>query len=105
KGSADKLFINTAGIGIIDRPAQISAANAKPGDKVILSGTVGDHGTTIMIARGELELEAEIQSDTAPLNSLVDTMFKVADSANSIEGIHCMRDPTRGGIATTLNEI
>ncbi|MFN2511479.1 MAG: hydrogenase expression/formation protein HypE [Pyrinomonadaceae bacterium] len=105
KGSADKLFINTAGIGIIESPVNISATRAQPGDKVVLSGTVGDHGTTIMIARGELELETDIESDTAPLNSLVQEMLDEAASASALHSIQCMRDPTRGGIATTLNEI
>ncbi|HEY7546832.1 MAG TPA: hydrogenase expression/formation protein HypE [Blastocatellia bacterium] len=105
KGSADKIFINTAGIGIIEWPVQISASRAKVGDKVILSGTIGDHGTTIMIARGELELETDIESDTAPLNALVQSMMEEAARIASVDAIHCMRDPTRGGVATTLNEI
>jgi len=105
KGSADKLFINTAGIGIIESPIRISAAQAKPGDKVILSGTIGDHGTTIMIARGELELETDIESDCAPLGGLVNDMLDEAVRANSLDALHCLRDPTRGGVATTLNEI
>ena len=84
---------------------RISAAGARAGDKVILSGTVGDHGTTIMIARGELELETDIESDTAPLNSLVREMLDEASGAGSPEGIRALRDPTRGGVATTLNEI
>ena len=105
KGSADKLFINTAGIGIIESPVTISAARAQPGDKVILSGTIGDHGTTIMIARGELELETDIESDCAPLGSLVGDMLDEATRAERLDGLHCLRDPTRGGVATTLNEI
>ncbi|HEY9230717.1 MAG TPA: hydrogenase expression/formation protein HypE [Blastocatellia bacterium] len=105
KGSADKLFINTAGIGIIESPVTISASRARPGDKVILSGTIGDHGTTIMIARGELELETDIESDCAPLGALVGDMLDEAGRSERLDGIHCMRDPTRGGVATTLNEI
>jgi hydrogenase expression/formation protein HypE len=105
KGSADKLFINTAGIGVIESPVKISAACARPGDKVILSGMIGDHGTTIMIARGELELETDIESDCAPLNSLVSDMLDEAGRAERLDAIHCLRDPTRGGVATTLNEI
>ncbi|MGI9067238.1 MAG: hydrogenase expression/formation protein HypE [Pyrinomonadaceae bacterium] len=105
KGSADKLFINTSGIGIIESSIELSASAAQVGDKVVLSGTVGDHGTTIMIARGELELETDIESDTAPLNSLVQEMLDEVASASAFDSIHCMRDPTRGGIATTLNEI
>lgn len=105
KGSADKIFINTAGIGIIERPLHISATRAQAGDKVILSGSLGDHGTTIMVARGELELETEMESDTAPLGLLVQDMLDEAARASSIDAIHCLRDPTRGGVATTLNEI
>jgi hydrogenase expression/formation protein HypE len=105
KGSADKIFINTAGIGIIERPLHISATRAQVGDKVILSGTLGDHGTTIMIARGDLELETEIESDTAPLGLLVRDMLDEAGRAASLDAVHCLRDPTRGGLATTLNEI
>lgn len=103
KGSADKLFINTSGVGIVESNLQISAAAAQVGDKVIVSGTIGDHGTTIMIARGELELETDIESDTAPLNLMVQQML--AEAANDSGAIHCLRDPTRGGVATTLNEI
>jgi hydrogenase expression/formation protein HypE len=105
KGGADKLFINTSGIGVLESAARISAARAGVGDRVIVSGTIGDHGTTVMIARGELELETEIQSDTAPLNSLVQAMLGEAARVATVEAIHCLRDPTRGGVATTLNEI
>jgi hydrogenase expression/formation protein HypE len=105
RGSADKVFINTSGIGIIEKPARLSASRAAVGDRVIVSGLIGDHGTTIMIARGELELETEIESDTAPLNSLVQEMLDEAARLSTIEDIHCLRDPTRGGVATTLNEI
>lgn len=105
KGSADKVFINTSGIGVVELPVQLSASRAEVGDKVILSGSIGDHGTTIMIARGELELETEIESDTAPLNSLVQDMLDEAGRVADINAIHCLRDPTRGGVATTLNEI
>jgi len=105
QGGADKVFINTAGIGVFEKPVRISSAAARPGDKVILSGTIGDHGTTIMIARGELELETELASDSAPLNLLVQEMVETAHELNALDGIHCLRDPTRGGVATTLNEI
>ncbi len=105
KGNVDKLFINTSGVGVIESPVSLSASHARPGDKVILSGTLGDHGTTIMIARGELELETDIESDTAPLNSLVQEMLDEAGSAGAYGSLHCLRDPTRGGAATTLNEI
>lgn len=105
KGSVDKIFINTSGVGVIESPVHLSASCAQVGDKVILSGTLGDHGTTIMIARGELELETDIESDTAPLNALVQDMLDEAGSAGAFSSLHCLRDPTRGGAATTLNEI
>jgi hydrogenase expression/formation protein HypE len=105
RGGADKIFINTSGIGVVESSVRISASRAQVGDKVILSGAIGDHGTTIMIARGELELETEIESDTAPLNSLVRDMLEEAARAGDADGIRCLRDPTRGGVATTLNEI
>ncbi len=99
KGKADKLFINTAGVGVLTREVNTSAANARPGDKVILSGYIGDHGVTIMAARGELELEGDFKSDTAPLNELVKIILDVTTD------VHCLKDPTRGGVATALNEI
>jgi hydrogenase expression/formation protein HypE len=105
KGGADKIFINTAGIGVIDTDVELGASRAQPGDKVILSGSLGDHGTTIMIARGDLELETEIESDCAPLHALVADMVQQAESVSRLEGLRCFRDPTRGGLATTLNEI
>jgi hydrogenase expression/formation protein HypE len=105
KGSADKIFINTAGVGVIEAPVNLSATLARAGDKVILSGTLGDHGTTIMIARGELELETDIESDSAPLSSLVQEMIDEAAKADALDQLHCLRDPTRGGAASTLNEI
>lgn len=105
KGGADRIFINTSGIGIVEAPVNLAATRAQPGDKVILSGTLGDHGTTIMIARGELELETDIESDCAPLQSLVAAMIDEASRHQLLDGIHCLRDPTRGGLATTLNEI
>ncbi len=105
KGGADKIFINTSGVGVIETQANISASRAAVGDKVIVSGTIGDHGTTILIARGELDLETDIESDTASLNSLVAEMLDEAEKLNALDQIHALRDPTRGGVATTLNEI
>ncbi|MFN0084642.1 MAG: hydrogenase expression/formation protein HypE [Blastocatellia bacterium] len=99
RGGADKIFINTAGIGAIGHDLNLSAANARPGDRIILSGTMGDHGTTIMLARGDLELDANIRSDAAPLWSLARLMLETTAD------IRAMRDPTRGGVATTLNEL
>jgi hydrogenase expression/formation protein HypE len=99
RGKGDKIFITTTGVGIVETPARISADRARPGDKVILSGTIGDHGMAIMSRRENLEFEGAIESDTAPLHSLVAAMLEAS------EAIHCLRDPTRGGVATTLNEI
>jgi hydrogenase expression/formation protein HypE len=99
RGSGDKVFINTSGIGIIERDLIISADRAKAGDRIILSGTIADHGMAVMAKREGLEFENEILSDTTPLNSLVEAMLEASPA------IHCLRDPTRGGIATTLNEI
>lgn len=98
-GSADKLFINTAGIGLVPEDVNISGSNAKPGDKVIISGTIGDHGIAVLSKREGLSFSTELVSDCAPLNGLVEAMLKAGRS------IHCMRDPTRGGLATSLNEL
>jgi hydrogenase expression/formation protein HypE len=99
KGKADGLYINTTGFGIIPSGINISGSRAKPGDVVILSGTIGDHGIAVLAARGELNFETQITSDVAPLNGLVSAML------DSTTEIHVLRDPTRGGLATTLNEI
>ena len=99
KGKADGLYINTAGVGMIPNEISISGANAQPGDVIIMSGTIGDHGIAVLGARGELGFESDVVSDTAPLNHLVQAML--AASPN----IRVLRDPTRGGVATTLNEI
>ena len=98
RGSADKLFINTSGIGIISEGVDISGANARVGDKIILSGTIGDHGIAVMSQREGLKFSVPVKSDCAPLNKLVSDMLKASLK------ISCLRDPTRGGLATTLNE-
>ncbi len=98
RGAADKLFINTAGIGIIPEGIALSAGNARPDDQVLLSGTLGEHGVAILIARNQLALEAEVASDCQPLNRLVAAMLRACPA------IHCLRDATRGGVATVLNE-
>lgn len=100
KGKADGLYITTSGIGIVQSGIQIGGEQARPGDIVILSGPVGDHGIAVLSARGELGFETGVLSDVAPLNHLVQAMLAVAS-----QGIHVLRDPTRGGLATTLNEI
>jgi hydrogenase expression/formation protein HypE len=98
RGAVDKLFINTAGIGVILPGVDISAHNIQPGDVIIVNGELGNHGTAILIARGELALETNIESDCQPLNGLVETIL------NACPKIHAMRDATRGGLATVLNE-
>jgi hydrogenase expression/formation protein HypE len=98
-GKADGIYINTTGIGIIPTGVNISGTRARPGDTVIVSGTVGDHGIAVLAARGDLNFQAEIISDVAPLNGLIARMLEVTKE------IHVLRDPTRGGLATSLNEI
>lgn len=99
KGKADGMYITTAGVGVVREDVNISGANAKPGDVVILSGTIGDHGIAVLGARGELGFQSSLQSDVAPLNHLIAAMLDASPN------IHVLRDPTRGGLATTLNEI
>lgn len=99
KGKGDELFINTTGIGIVPEGLELSADRAQPGDKVILSGYIGDHGIAILAQREGLEFETTIESDSAALHSLVASMLKMSAA------IRCMRDPTRGGLSSTLNEI
>ncbi len=100
RGKADGLFVNTAGVGVMRTSRPMGQAHAQPGDKVLLSGPIGDHGITVMLAREELEIETDVQSDSAPLHGLVADLLAAADAH-----IHCLKDPTRGGIATSLNEI
>ena len=104
RGKGDQVFITTTGLGVIDRPVEISADRARPGDKIILSGFIGDHGMAVMSQRENLEFEGAIASDCAPLHGLVNVMLEVTGS-EGLPTIHCLRDPTRGGVATTLNEI
>ena len=104
RGKGDQVFITTTGLGVIDGPVEISADRARPGDKIILSGFIGDHGMAIMSQRENLEFEGAIESDCAPLYGLVSAMLEVTGS-DGLPTIHCLRDPTRGGVATTLNEI
>ncbi len=101
RGSGDGVYINIAGIGQLRDGVRLSASYARPGDAVILSGSLGDHGIAILSQREGLELETEVASDSAPLHTLVDAMF----AASGVGAIRCMRDPTRGGLASTLNEI
>ncbi len=99
KGKADGLYITTAGVGVVREGVNIGGAQARVGDVIILSGSIGDHGIAVLGARGELGFESSIQSDVAPLNHLIDAMLDASSN------VHVLRDPTRGGLATTLNEI
>jgi len=99
KGKADKVFIATAGIGFIEKDFLINGRQAKDGDVVILSGTMGDHGIAVLAARNELGFTTKLESDVAPMNDLIQSALEAAPN------MHVMRDPTRGGVATTLNEI
>jgi hydrogenase expression/formation protein HypE len=99
KGAVDKIFINTSGIGLIPPNVDIASHHARPGDQIILSGTIADHGITILTRREGLSFKTSITSDTAPLNIMVKQMLTAG------RGIHVLRDPTRGGVGTALNEI
>lgn len=100
RGKADRIFINTAGIGVFNGRRSLSGSQARPGDRIIVSGTIGDHGIAVMASREGLSLSTEIRSDCAPLNRLVDEMLVACGDA-----LHVLRDPTRGGVATTIKEI
>jgi hydrogenase expression/formation protein HypE len=100
RGKADGLFINTAGVGVMRSIWPIGQTRLQPGDKVIVSGPIGDHGIAIMLAREALDIETDVQSDTAPLHSLVASLLEAVG-----DGVHCLKDPTRGGVATSLNEM
>ena len=99
RGKGDGCYINTSGVGLLERDRTLDPAAVRPGDAVLVSGPIGEHGVTIMLARGELEIEADLRSDTAPLNGLV------AGLLDAVEGVRALRDATRGGVATVLNEI
>lgn len=96
RGSADKIFINTTGIGYIENRS-VGPELIRPGDEILITGTIGDHGIAILSEREGLEFQTPVLSDCAPLNKLIDTFY--------LSGVKCMRDPTRGGVATTLNEL
>jgi len=100
RGKGDELYIVMSGIGMAPHGLQLSAASIRPGDKILCSGTIGDHGIAILIARGNLELEAEVRSDTRALTPLTTALQEAAG-----DGLRIMRDPTRGGVATVLNEL
>lgn len=98
-GKGDGVFITTTGVGIVPEGINISGHRAKPGDKVLLSGYIGDHGVAIMAHRNHLQFQTSLLSDTVSLHDLVACMIK------AVPNVHCLRDPTRGGLATTLNEL
>jgi hydrogenase expression/formation protein HypE len=100
RGAADKIFINTAGLGAVPRGADVSGANARAGDRILVSGTLADHGMAILTQREGLQFESPIQSDTAPLNHMAAAMIEAFG-----DRVHVLRDPTRGGLGTALNEI
>ncbi|HVV36624.1 MAG TPA: hydrogenase expression/formation protein HypE [Acidimicrobiales bacterium] len=99
RGAADGLYITTAGVGVVPPGRRVDAARVHPGDKVIVSGTIGDHGMAVMLARGDLAIEADIRSDTAPVAAAVEALFAAAPSTR------WLRDPTRGGLGTVCNEL
>ena len=99
RGACDRIFINTTGIGVITADPAPSGHNARPGDVVLVSGAMGDHGLTIMAHREGLSFLSDVQSDSAPLNNMLQNVL------HAVEEVHVLRDPTRGGLATTLNEI
>ncbi|MDQ6773448.1 MAG: hydrogenase expression/formation protein HypE [Candidatus Dormibacteraeota bacterium] len=98
RGKGDLLFVNTTGVGLVRAPERLGVDRVRPGDAVLVSGTVGDHGTAIMLARGDLEIETDLESDTASLHELCAAVLNAGD-------VHLMRDATRGGVATVLNEL
>jgi len=100
RGRAEGMYVCTTGIGLRDPRARLSPSALAPGDRILLSGSIGEHGTAIMMARGEFELDAEIESDTRPLWPAVDALLQAAGPS-----LRCMRDATRGGVASVLNEL
>ncbi len=100
RGKCDSMYVVTTGVGLVDQGVVLSPQRVRPGDKVLVSGTVGDHGIAIMLARGDLDIEADVRSDTQPLWDLASALMQACG-----DGLHCMRDATRGGVATVLNEI
>lgn len=98
-GKADGLYVNTSGVGCVEHRLSLGPLAVRPGDQVIVSGPIGDHGVAVMAARGDLELEPEVRSDTAPLHTLVSKLLRATD------GVRCLRDPTRGGVATVLSDL
>ena len=100
RGHADQMYLCTTGVGAVDPRAQLSPSSLRPGDRILVSGTIGEHGTAIMLARGEFELDAPVESDTCSLWPAVDALLDAAG-----QQLRCMRDATRGGVASVLNEL
>jgi hydrogenase expression/formation protein HypE len=100
RGKCDSMYVVTTGVGVLEHELPLAPEQVRPGDKVLVSGTLGDHGVAIMLARGELDIEADVRSDTQPLWPLAAALIEACGP-----GLHCMRDATRGGVATVLNEI
>jgi hydrogenase expression/formation protein HypE len=99
RGKAEGCYINTSGIGVIEHGLDLRPGQVRPGDAVLVSGPIGEHGVTVLLARGELDIDSDLTSDTAALNGLV------ADLLAGVDGVRCLRDATRGGVATVVNEI
>ena len=99
RGKGDGVYVTTSGVGVVAAGIRLGAERARPGDRVLVSGTIGDHGIAVLVARGDLALETDLRSDCAPVHELADALLTLGD------GLRFMRDPTRGGLATTLNEL
>jgi len=99
RGKADGLYVTTSGVGVLEHDVELGSDRVRPGDRVLLSGTLADHGMAVMIARGDLKLEGDVASDTAPVHELAASLLTLGD------GVRWLRDPTRGGLATALNEL
>ena len=100
RGHADSMYLCTTGIGLVDERARLAPSSLQPGDRVLVSGSIGEHGTAIMLARGEFDLDADVESDTRPLWPAVDALLGAAGPH-----LRCLRDATRGGVASVLNEL
>ena len=100
RGSCDSMYVTTTGLGRVDPRASLSTGSLRPGDRILVSGPIGDHGTAVMLARGEFELEAPVESDTRSLWPAVDALLDAAGPS-----LRCLRDATRGGVASALNEL
>ncbi len=100
RGKCDSMYVVTTGVGVVEHDYPVGPEQVRPGDKVLVSGTIGDHGVAIMLARGDLDIAADVRSDTRPLWPVVSALYEACGPA-----LHCMRDATRGGVATVLNEI